>query len=47
VKHKKIAIAYHTLSLLIEEKEKKDKKTRGETTKLKKKVFVLCFLTFV
>jgi hypothetical protein len=30
VKHKKITIAYHTLSLLIEEKEKKDRKTHEQ-----------------
>jgi hypothetical protein len=37
VKHKKIAIAYHTLSLLIEEKEKKDRKTHEQQQNNKKK----------
>jgi hypothetical protein len=47
VKHKIFAIAYHTLSLSIEEKEKKDRKTHEQQQNNKKKVFVLCFLTFV
>jgi hypothetical protein len=42
VKNKKFAIAYHTLSLLIEGKEKKDKKTHEQQQNNKKiKLFYL------
>jgi hypothetical protein len=44
VKHKKIAIAYHTLSLLIEEKEKKDRKTHEQQLINKKKFLFYVFL---